>query len=164
MEATTPWMPGDYMPPCPACARRAASGPRPFVQRLADGSELETDIVRGASFVAEDIDVDELTESDASIVAITIPSLPSDDVIQLRFPRACLESAPTVSLEPPDSSARRPANVVVLPPRWFLLEATVATGVSRTRKGCIRIEFDSPVDDAAEIVLTIVRHALPVAM
>jgi hypothetical protein len=157
-------MHGGLMPPCPVCARRSADAPRPTVQRVSDGSELETDVLRGPSLVTEELEPDELPATDASVVAVTIPSLPSDDVIQLRFPRACLEAAPAMSLESAEQSVRRPANVVVLPQRWYLLEATVPTIVSRTRKGCIRIEFDAPVDDAGDTVLTIVRHALPAAM
>ena len=164
MEATTSWMHGGRMPPCPVCARRSDDAPRPTVQRLSDGSELETDVLRGPSLVTEELELDELPAIDASVVAITIPSLPSDDVIQLRFPRACLEGAPAVSLDSGERPSRRPANVVVLPPRWYLLEATVATVVSRTRKGCIRIAFDAPPDSADDTVLTIVRHALPAAM
>ena len=164
MEATTSWMHGGRMPPCPVCARRSADAPRPTVQRLSDGSEVEADVLSGPSLVTEGVELDELPATDASVVAVTIPSLPSDDVIQLRFPRACLEGAPAVALESGEPTPRRPANVVVLPPRWYLLEATVPTVVSRTRKGCIRIEFDAPSENSDDTVLTIVRHALPAAM
>ena len=164
MEATKSRAP-DGFPPCPVCARRNAESPRPSVQRLSDGAEVETDVLRGPSLAAEGVELDELPGAAASVVAIRIPSLPSDDVIQLRFPRACLETAPALSLDTPAHQAHpRPANGVVLPPRWFLLESTVPTVVSRTRKGCMRIEFDAPVDESTEIVLTIVRHALPAAM
>ena len=161
MDAADIWKPAGYHPPCPVCAHRpTASPPKPSVQRLSDGSSVDADVLRGASLVAAELELDEIPHIGTDVVGILIPSLSTDDVIQLRIPRDCVDVAPVhLSSEPRDPS-RRPANAVVLPERWYLIEASLPTIVSRTRSGCTRIEFDAPTDDAAEIVLTIVRHSL----
>jgi hypothetical protein len=160
MEATTPWMPAHH-PPCPVCARRRAiASQHPSVQRVADGAEIETDVLTGASLLTEDIEADALPSSEADIVAVRIPPLAHDDVMLLRIPRACIETrALSISSDP-----LPPANTVVLPERWYLLEASVPTVVSRIAGGCTRIAFDAPPDDTADVTFTIVRHSIAAAM
>ena len=160
MEASTSWMPSGFHPQCPACAHRGAAAlSRPSVQRLSDGSEVEADVLRGPSLIAANLELDELPRAGADIIGIRIPSLSSDDVIQLRIPRACVDG-PTLSVAGDDRERpHRPANSLVLPQRWYLLEASLPTVVSRTSSGCTRIEFDAPADPgASEVVLTIIRH------
>ena len=160
MDAANMWKPAGYHPPCPVCAHRAAAAPpSPSVQRLSDGSSVDADVLRGASLVAAELELDEIPRIGADVVGILIPSLSTDDVIQIRIPRDCIDTAPLDSSDA-HHPARRPANAVVLPERWYLIEASLPTIVSRTRSGCTRIEFDAPTDDATEIVLTIVRHSL----
>ena len=146
MDAANSWKPAGYHPPCPVCAHRTSPTPMPSVRRVADGSSVDADVVRGASLVASELELDEIPRIGADVVGILIPSLSTDDVIQLRIPRDCIDTAPT--------------HAVVLPHGWYLVEASLPTIVSRTRSGSTRIEFDAPTDDATEIVLTIVRHAV----
>jgi hypothetical protein len=160
MDAANSWKPAGYHPPCPVCAHRTSPTPMPSVRRVADGSSVDADVVRGASLVASELELDEIPRIGADVVGILIPSLSTDDVIQLRIPRDCVDAAPSHSAGDSHITTRRLANAVVLPPGWYLVEASLSTIVSRTRSGSTRIEFDAPTDDATEIVLTIVRHAV----
>ena len=159
MDAANTLKPPGYYPPCPVCAHRIAPPARPSVQRVSDGSPVEADVVHGASLVAAELELDEIPRIGADVVGILIPSLTTDDVIQLRIPRDCIDAAPVATSGDARDTPHRPANAVVLPERWYLIEASLPTIVSRTRNGCTRIEFDAPTDDATEIVLTIVRHS-----
>jgi hypothetical protein len=165
MEATDPWKPLELHPHCPVCARRAtAERMRPSVQRVEDGAEVEADVLRGASLIAAAMEIDELPDTDDDVVAIRIPRLLSDDVIQLRIPRACIETPSRSDAVGPWARSARLANAVVLPQRWYLLEASLPTVVSRTASGCTRIEFDAPSDEDADVILTVVRHSLATAV
>jgi hypothetical protein len=134
------------------------------VQRVSDGAELETDVLLGASLAAAGIELDEPPAIDTDVVAIRIARLTSDDVVQLRLPRACVEGPPLLLSRSPWDTPRRLANTVLLPHRWYLLEASLPTVVSRADNGCTRIEFDAPADDASDVLLTLARHSLATAV
>ena len=164
MEAATPWTSAALHSTCPVCARRAMpDGTRPSVRRAADGRDIDADVLRGDSLADAGIELDELPAAATDIVAIRIPRLSRDDVMQLRIPRACMTTTASPTSDAQWDVGTRPAHSVVLPNRWYLVEASLPTVVSRTGGGCTRIEFDAP-DDAADVVLTIVRHSLATAV
>ena len=165
MEAVTPWTSVPVHSPCPVCARRTVpDAARPSVRRAADGLDVDADVLRGDSLTDAGIELDEVPDTATDIVAIRIPRLSRDDVMQLSIPRACMVAAPAPGDERAWVVGNRPAHSVVLPPQWYLLEASLPTIVSRTSTGCTRIEFDAPADESADVVLTIVRHSLATAV
>ena len=164
MDAVTPWTSAALQYTCPACASRTLpDSARPSVRRAADGLAIDADVLRGDSLADAGIALNDLPDTATDVVAIRIPRLSRDDVMQLHIPRACMVAAPPTGDATWDRG-HRPAHSVVLPACWYLLEASLPTVVSRTTTGCTRIEFDAPADETADVVLTIVRHSLATAV
>ncbi len=131
---------------------------RPSVTHVATGEEIETEIFRGPALARAGIEFREPIREGSEVVAIRVPALHADDMVEIRIPRTYTERKRIVSSDHSAwSSSGRPANSVMLPHGWLLIESSVPTIVSRTGDGRTRIEFDAPDADAAEVVLTVQR-------
>jgi hypothetical protein len=128
----------------------------PSVTRVAGGEAIKTEIFRGPALAHAGIDFRDPVREGTEVVAIRVPALHVDDLVELRIPRAYVERASTEA-DHPAWSATQPANSVMLPHGWLLIESSVATIVSQTGDGRTRIEFDAPDDAAREVVLTVQR-------
>ena len=131
---------------------------RPSITHVTTGEEIETEIFRGPALARAGIEFRDPIREGSEVVAIRVPALHADDTVEIRIPRAYTDRR---RVPPTDHSAwssrGRPANSVMLPHGWLLIESSVPTIVSRTGDGRTRIEFDPPEDDAAEVSLTVQR-------
>jgi hypothetical protein len=131
---------------------------RPSITRVENGEEIETEIFRGPALARAGIDFREPVQPGSEVVAIRVPALDVDDLVEIRIPRIYAEAARDATLDRQSWHApRRLANTLMLPHGWLLIEGSVATVVSQTGDGRTRIEFDAPVDSAPEIVLKVQR-------
>jgi hypothetical protein len=127
---------------------------RPSVTRVESGEEIEAEIFRGPALARAGIDFREPARGSGEVVAIRVPALDADDLVELRIPRTYIERSRA------DQSGRttgQPANSVMLPHGWFLIEGSVPTVVSQTGDGRTRVDFDTPAPGAADVVLTVQR-------
>ena len=132
---------------------------RPSVTRLESGEELEAEIFRGPALARAGINAREPMHAGGEVVAIRVPALHADDLVEIRIPRAYAESTPASAPDHPAwTSPGRLANSVMLPHGWLLIESSVPTIVSQTGDGRTRIEFDAPQESEPEIVLTVQRR------
>jgi hypothetical protein len=148
---------------CPVCRHHGASA-RPLVTMVDTGEELPAEILRGAAIAHVGLDPYDLAPGSrpGDVVAICVPRVDDDGQVQLRIPRSFADSSRASDQHHLAwENSARPANTMVLPPEWFLLESSVAAIVTRERDGRTRIEFDAPADASTEIVLTVRRCAIP---
>jgi len=132
---------------------------RPSVTRLGSGEEIETEIFRGPALARAGIDTRDQMHAGGEVVAIRVPALHEDDLVEIRIPRAYAESSRAMTPDHPAwMTPPRLANSVMLPHGWLLIESSVPTIVSQTGDGRTRIEFDAPHDSEPEIVLTVQRR------
>ncbi len=146
---------------CPTCMHPTVYITQLPTARLIDsGEELDTEILRGPALARAGIDIRGPVRSGVDVVAICVPVLETDEPVQLRIPFAYAELARTVDNGGPAAwkSDTRPANAMLLPSNWHLVESSVPTIVSRTTDGQTRIEFDAPRDGPADILLTVRRR------
>ena len=131
----------------------------PSVTRLESGEEIEAEIFRGPALARAGIDASEPIHAGSEVVAVRVPALHVDDLVEIRIPRAYAESARARTPDHPAwMPAARLANSVMLPHGWLLIESSVPTIVSQTGDGRTRIEFDAPHESESEIVLTVQRR------
>jgi hypothetical protein len=131
---------------------------RPSVTHVATGEAIETEIFRGPALARAGIAFRDPIREGSEVVAIRVPALHADDTVEIRIPRAYTDRRrATATDHAPWSWRGRPANSVMLPHGWLLIESSVPTIVSRTGDGRTRIEFDAPDTDTTEVVLTVQR-------
>jgi hypothetical protein len=131
---------------------------RPSVTHVESGEEIHTEIFRGPALARAGIDFREPVREGSEVVAIRIPALNADDLIELRIPSTCIERARAGTSDHSPRQARgRLANSVILPHGWLLIEGSVPTIVVQTGDGRTCIEFDAPGDHALDVVLTVQR-------
>jgi hypothetical protein len=143
---------------CPVCRHPASAPARPSVILRDSGEELEAEILRGPAIVRAGIQISDPIRLDADIVAIRVPTIHSRGQVQLRIPRSYAESPRPIAQhhlgwEPSEG----PANCLVLPPGWHLIESSVPTIVSALADGGTSVGFDAPADGTQEIVMTVQR-------
>ena len=132
---------------------------RPWVTRLGSGEEVEAEIFRGPALARAGVNASEPLHAGSDVVAIRVPALHTDDLVEIRIPRAYVETARASTPDHPAwMSPGRLANSVMLPHGWLLIESSVPTIVSQTGDGRTRIEFDAPHESEPEIVLTVQRR------
>jgi hypothetical protein len=91
-------------------------------------------------------------------VVIRVPAIDADEPVQLRIPHSYAESPrPIAQHHLAWETSAGPANSLVLPRGWHLIESSVPTIVSATSDGRTNVEFDAPHDSAHEIVMTVQR-------
>lgn len=131
---------------------------RPSITHVATGEEIVTEVFRGPALARAGIEFRDPIREGSEVVAIRVPALHADDMVEIRIPRAYTDRRHVAASDHSAWNARRrPANSVMLPHGWLLIESSVPTIVSRTGDGRTRIEFDAPDSDAAEVVLTVQR-------
>ena len=150
---------------CPICRHQGGASARPLVTMVETGEELDAEILRGAAIAHAGIDLYGVAPGGSrpgDVIAICVPRVEDDGQVQLRIPRSFAETArPSDEHHLAWEGSARPANTMVLPPEWYLLESSVAAIVTRERDGRTRIEFDAPSSMSTEILLTVRRRAVP---
>ena len=132
----------------------------PTARLIDSGEELDTEILRGPALARAGIDIRGPVRAGVDVVAICVPALDTDEPVQLRIPYGYIEPGRSVEdagsvTWPPDS---RPANAMLLPTGWHLVESSVPAIVSRMSDGQTRIEFDAPRERPTDILLTVRRR------
>jgi hypothetical protein len=132
----------------------------PTAKLIDSGEELDTEILRGPALARAGIDIRGPVRAGVDVVAICVPALGTDEPVQLRIPYGYAELAR--ALDDVDSGgwdvSARPANAMLLPAGWHLVESSVPTIVSRMTDGQTRIEFDAPREIHADVLLTVRRR------
>jgi hypothetical protein len=134
--------------------------PLPTARLVDSGEELDAEILRGPALARAGIDIRGPVRAGVDVVAICVPVLDTDEPVQLRIPYGYAEVARTGDDGDPNTwkSDARPANAMLLPDGWHLVESSVPAIVSRMTDGQMRIEFDAPRDGPADILLTVRRR------
>ena len=140
--------------------RTGSAVSRPSARILDTGEDLKWEVLTGDAIRQAGLDVPDVTRTTQVVVFHFAPVKPNASV-RLRMFETYTDSV-RYALDGDmlvwHRSFGRPANAVVLPPRWYVTNSAIPGTISETADGRVRLDFINPRPDEIDVFLTARRR------
>jgi hypothetical protein len=140
--------------------RAGSAVSRPSARILDTGEDLKWEVLTGDAIRRAALDVPDVTPT-THVVVFHFAPVPPNASVRLRMFETYTDSARygvDGDMLVWHRSFGRPANAVVLPPRWYVTNSAVPGTISETADGRVRLDFTNPRPDEIDVFLTARRR------
>ena len=141
--------------------RAGSTVSNPAALVLDTGERLETRTLKGDAITRAGLELGEPVRPETEVVVIPFPAVKPGQSLRLRISETYTDPV-RYRVEGDeliwDRALGRPANVVVLPPGWYLTHSAVPATLSLTEDGRVRLDFVNPRVDEIQVLLVARRR------